>query len=94
MLQEAKLTCKIAMCRTNVRKPGNMPICCVGTNPTRITKENRVSEETEEMTACHTTATVVWSMGAANKNQPETTESMTACYMSGHAHMRAHMAHR
>ena len=48
---DAFVMCKIAMCRTNVKRPGYMPICCVGTNPTGITEENKVSEETEQKMA-------------------------------------------
>ena len=95
MLHEAKVLCKTAMCRTNVRKPGNMLICCVETNPVGITKENKVSEETYHKEAYHATPTVVWaviwSVGGANKIQPGATDRTTACHTSARARMHGRM---
>ena len=84
------------MCRTDVRKPGNMPIYCVGTKPAQESpKKTKFQRRQTSKTACHATAAVVWaviwSVGEANGIQSEAPEEKTACHTSARARMHGRM---
>ena len=63
--------------------------------PQKSLNKNKVSEETEQKTAFHTTTgvvwPVVWRVGSSNEIQPEATEPTTAFHTSVTARMRGHM---